>query len=135
MAKHCVKSVQIRSCFWSVFYCIKSAYRKIRTRNNSVFGRGLSSQSRIDEYHRLQLALAQYTQFRKAVETLVWLYGRCRKRKRFFGTLVLASYWYCVKVTYKTRNSSKTLAPKKATTRRSKILRVTKKIMKNNVFQ
>ena len=27
---HCVKSVQIRSCFWS-------EYRKIRTRNNSVF--------------------------------------------------------------------------------------------------
>ena len=28
---YCVKSVQIRSCFWSVFSCI-------RTRNNSVFG-------------------------------------------------------------------------------------------------
>ena len=29
--KHCVKSVQIRSFFWS-------EYRKIRTRKNSVFG-------------------------------------------------------------------------------------------------
>ena len=49
--KHCVKSVQIRSYFWSVFSCIRteygdllnlriqSEYRKIRTRNNSVFGR------------------------------------------------------------------------------------------------
>ena len=40
---HCVKSVQIRSYFWSVFSLIRteyeeSEYRKIRTKNNSVFG-------------------------------------------------------------------------------------------------
>ena len=49
---HCVKSVQIRSFFWSVFSCIRteyrdllrkspysvSEYRKIRTRKNSTFG-------------------------------------------------------------------------------------------------
>ena len=43
---HSVKSVQIQSCFCSVLYCIRievnlriqSKYRKIRTRNNSVFG-------------------------------------------------------------------------------------------------
>ena len=35
---HCVKSVQIWSYFWSVFSCIRTEYRKIRTRNNSVFG-------------------------------------------------------------------------------------------------
>ena len=47
---HCMKSVQIRSYFWSVFSCIlteygeiaslriQSEYRKIRTRNNYVFG-------------------------------------------------------------------------------------------------
>ena len=28
----CVKIVQIRSCFWSLFSCIQSEYRKIRTR-------------------------------------------------------------------------------------------------------
>ena len=33
----CVKSVQIRSYFWSVFSCIRTEYRKIWTRNNSVF--------------------------------------------------------------------------------------------------
>ena len=33
-----MKSVQIRSYFWSVFSCIQTEYRKIRTRNNSVFG-------------------------------------------------------------------------------------------------
>ena len=52
--KHCLKSVQIQSYFWSVFSCIRtedgdsvfspntvriqSKYRKILTRNNSVFG-------------------------------------------------------------------------------------------------
>ena len=43
---HCLKSVQIRSYFWSVFSCIRteygdlrrSEYKKIRTRNNTVFG-------------------------------------------------------------------------------------------------
>ena len=35
---HCVKSFQIRSYFWSVFSYIRTEYRKIRTRNNSVFG-------------------------------------------------------------------------------------------------
>ena len=35
---HCVKSVQIRSFFWSVFSRIQSECGKIRTRKNSVFG-------------------------------------------------------------------------------------------------
>ena len=35
---HCVKSVQIRSFFWSVFSCIRIEHRKVRTRKNSVFG-------------------------------------------------------------------------------------------------
>ena len=35
---HGGKSVQIQSYFWSVFSCIRTEYRKIRTRNNSVFG-------------------------------------------------------------------------------------------------
>ena len=36
--KHCVKSVQVWSFFWSVFSSIQSEYRKIRTRRNPVFG-------------------------------------------------------------------------------------------------
>ena len=31
-------SAQMRSYFWSVFSCIQSKFRKIRTRNNSVLG-------------------------------------------------------------------------------------------------
>ena len=34
----CMKSVQMRSYFWSVFSCIQPKYRKIRTRKNYVFG-------------------------------------------------------------------------------------------------
>ena len=34
---NCVKSVQIRTFFWSVYSCIHPEYRKIRTRKNSVF--------------------------------------------------------------------------------------------------
>ena len=46
ICNHCVKSVQIRSYFWSIFSCIRIEYRKIRTRNNSVFGHFSRS-----EYH------------------------------------------------------------------------------------
>ena len=35
---HCVKSVQIRSFFKSVFFCIRTEYGIIRTRKKSVFG-------------------------------------------------------------------------------------------------
>ena len=35
---HCVKSVQIRSFFLSLFSCIQSEYRKIQTRKNSLYG-------------------------------------------------------------------------------------------------
>ena len=40
---HCVKCVHIRSYFWSLFSCIRTEYRKIRTRNNSLFGHILRS--------------------------------------------------------------------------------------------
>ena len=36
--KHCMKSVQIQSFFWSAFSCIQTEYKKIRTRKYSVFG-------------------------------------------------------------------------------------------------
>ena len=35
---HCVKSVQIRSLFWSVFSLIRTVYGKMRTTKISVFG-------------------------------------------------------------------------------------------------
>ena len=35
---HCLKSVQIRRFFWSIFLDVWTEYRKIRPRKNSVFG-------------------------------------------------------------------------------------------------
>ena len=59
---HCVKSVQIRSYFWSVFSYIQTKYedmlrkspysvliRKIQTRNNSVFGHILRSAQKVKQ--------------------------------------------------------------------------------------
>ena len=40
-----MKNVQIKSYFWSVFSCIQSKYRKIWTRNNTVFLQFLCSVS------------------------------------------------------------------------------------------
>ena len=56
-----MKSVQIRSFFWSVFSCIRtdgvnlriqSEYRKIWTRNNSVFGQFSRSANVDKSYHK-----------------------------------------------------------------------------------
>ena len=46
---HCAKSVQIRSSFLSIFFCIWTEYRKIWARINSVFGHF----SRIDKLCKL----------------------------------------------------------------------------------
>ena len=60
--KNCVKSVQIWSYFWSVFSCIRSEYRKIRTRKNSVFGHFSCSEG----YLKQSLGLKNYL---KIIET------------------------------------------------------------------
>ena len=41
--QHCVKYVQIRSFFWSVFSRIQCDYGKTWTRKNSIFGHFLHS--------------------------------------------------------------------------------------------
>ena len=43
---HCVKRIQLRSFFWSVFSRIRTEYGKIRTRKNSVFEHVLHSASK-----------------------------------------------------------------------------------------
>ena len=52
-----IKSVQIRSFFWSVFSCIQTEYRKIRTREKSVFGH-FSSSKIIKEYQKMSRELS-----------------------------------------------------------------------------
>ena len=48
--EHCVKSVQTRSYFWSVFSCIRTEYRKLRIRNKSVFGH-FSHSGKLQRWH------------------------------------------------------------------------------------
>ena len=48
---HCVKSVQIRSSFWSVLSRIRFEYGKIRTRENYIFGHFLRSHSDNNQVH------------------------------------------------------------------------------------
>ena len=64
----CVKSVQIQSYFWSVFSCIRTEYRdlrtqsenrKIRTRNNSVFGH-FSQSGYLQKYLSPKMSHVQY---------------------------------------------------------------------------
>ena len=57
---HCMKSVQIRSYFWSVFSCIQSEYRKIRIRYNSVFGHFSRSVLLSYYWNFWQTSLTQY---------------------------------------------------------------------------
>ena len=46
-----MECVQIRSYFWSVFSCIRTEYRKIRTRINSVFGHFTRSFGLLEKVH------------------------------------------------------------------------------------
>ena len=46
----CVKSVQIRGYFWSVFSCLQIEYRKIQTRNKFVFEHFSRSNSDDESY-------------------------------------------------------------------------------------
>ena len=48
---HYVESVQIWSYFWSVFSCIRTKYRKIRTGNKSIFGHFSRSDGTIDYWN------------------------------------------------------------------------------------
>ena len=54
---HCVKSVQIRSYFWSAFSCIWTEYRKIRTRNNPVFGHS-SRSVKLSEFKKFKFKMS-----------------------------------------------------------------------------
>ena len=53
---HCMKSVQIRSFSWSVFYCIQFVYKKIRTRKKSIFGHFSRSASVLNYELKIQIS-------------------------------------------------------------------------------
>ena len=75
---HCVKSVQTRSYFLFIFSCIQTEYRKIRTRNNSVFGHFLCSVYYSSSFRYAQLAVL----FRLSQRIVAELF------LKFFGTII-----------------------------------------------
>ena len=74
--RHCMKSIQIWSYFWSVFSCIQSEYRKTRTRKNSVFGHFSLSVSLMDFVSRTDPTLVHliYLEHVAADELVLLLY-------------------------------------------------------------
>ena len=60
---HCVKIVQIRNYFWSLFSCIRTEYRKIWTRNNSVFGHISRSISASGSNFKLNFSVKKHNEF------------------------------------------------------------------------
>ena len=62
-AKNCVK--RTAGSFWSVFSCIRTEYRKIRTRNNSAFGHFSCSEGYLKESSELKNYLKIIETFRK----------------------------------------------------------------------
>ena len=115
---HCVKSIQIQSYFWFAFSCIRIEYRryfvslriqseckKIRTRNNSVFGHFSRSAYLINPF----VFNAPFLYPLKTSENLKFLWcfqgGRervhweqkllfiCLKPDRIFSLICLASFF------------------------------------------
>ena len=67
-----MKSVQIRSFFWSAFSYIPSEYRKIRTRKNSVFEHFSRSDTPANKsvYEARTLGVEQYSSYKEGVFVL-----------------------------------------------------------------
>ena len=79
----CVKSVQIQSYFWSIFSCIQSEYRKIRTRNTPY----------LDTFHAVQVLKSCYW-------TKTWVL-RChtpthKRKKRRWKSRIIFSRLRCI---------------------------------------
>ena len=73
---YCVKTVQIRRFFWSVFFYIQSKYRKIRAWKNSVIGHFFTQCIvRSKELYHLffrEISICQMTKITKFQATSFW---------------------------------------------------------------
>ena len=85
---YCVKSVQMRRFFWSVFLCTRTEYRKIQTKNNFVFGQF----SRSD----IVLKLNEHLPWCRRVIDKRWLY-----QNSYFERVNRSVYYlYVLTITY-----------------------------------
>ena len=106
-------SVQIRSHFWSVFSCIQSEYRKIRTRNNFVFGQFSHS-----------VVLKEFNAY------LVWASSFCESCKGWFHLLLLLCNKQSIKVKKFSQHKNKLkIIPRYLFTRLHVFLMLSQKIL------
>ena len=89
---HCVKSVQIRSFFWSVFSCIQSEYRKIPTRKSSSFG--LFSHSDINNIVLVSSLFSFFANFRTGIDLIKLT--KIMTYSKLFRTLIWRLLCYCI---------------------------------------
>ena len=107
---HCVKSVQIRSFFWSVFFCIRTEYRKIRIRNNSVFEHFSRSVSFYEVgwtyYHGCMIEIQLFS-FRFSIWVNIFLYVndfQTIKKPKHVSDFVINFWWNCQEPERRKRN-------------------------------
>ena len=86
---HCAQSVQIRSCFWPVFPCIRTEYRKIRTRNNSVFGHFSRSDETVKLWVRKVMQHEDNLKFAKVEKNLIEAVSKKDGSKKLFCHIVV----------------------------------------------
>ena len=100
---HCVKCVQIRSFFWSVFSRIRSEYGKIRTRKNSVFGHFSRSGG------TWFLAYTLYTSWFTCCRTT---YELCYSESRKYQKNTKVGWRYSLVLSFPSRNKTLVIAAK-----------------------
>ena len=102
---HCVKSVQIRSYFWSVFSCIRTEYgfygvniriqpeyRKIRTRKNSTDFRRCSTRNNSVFRHFSRSDFLPFNLFLTFISFLFHLKTSKSNLRSFFTNLLTKNY-------------------------------------------
>ena len=67
---HYVKSVQLRCFFWFVFSCIRTEYKNIRTRKNSVVGHFSRSVYACQVFQGFHQKIGQETRYRDQPEKI-----------------------------------------------------------------
>ena len=92
MSYHCVKSVQIRSYFWSLTSCILTEYLKIRTRNNSVFGHFSHSAMFISVSNKSIITKILKNVFSYTICVLIYFFLYSNYVWTFYHTLPISTY-------------------------------------------
>ena len=98
-----MKSVQIKSFFWSVFSCIRNEYRRIRTRRHSIF-RHFSRSDNIEINNASNLLRDFFSDFFQLLAAYLWFAATLTKtNNKYFPLLRKCFNWkfcdiFCTKL-------------------------------------